>query len=225
MNIEQLSTMTESELHARANAHLEHLDIATESHMDKEHHVAQAQFYLAELDRRKQAQERIDNARTAQRDYVLEKWVIGLIGAELVLAVLAIVFGWVEGNKQMEVLDKLNNSGAETAATLTAVRQAQEASLATQKTTLDNIVAMNTALQDQLDWNFADALQCSYGTNDEQAHLLNRGKTDLFVWGSKIDGQRPVMQHQPSLIALGATYILDISSSSKGVLEKMPENG
>ena len=116
MNLEQLSTMTESELHARANAHLEHLDIATESHMDKEHHVAQAQFYLAELDRRKQAQERIDNARTAQRDYVLEKWVIGLIGAELVLAVLAIVFGWVEGNKQMEVLDKLNNSGAETAA-------------------------------------------------------------------------------------------------------------
>jgi hypothetical protein len=100
---------------------------------------------------RKQAQERVESGRLAERDYKLEKWVIGLIGAELVLAVVAIIFGWVEGNKQMEILDKLNKSSAETAATLTALRQAQEASLATQKTTLDSIVAMNTALQDQLE--------------------------------------------------------------------------
>jgi hypothetical protein len=103
MNIEELSTMTESDLRVRANAHLEQLDNRFASLMEKEHHVAQAQVYLAELDRRKQAQERVDNARIAERDYVLEKWVIGLIGAELVLAISAIIFGWVEGNRQMAI--------------------------------------------------------------------------------------------------------------------------
>jgi hypothetical protein len=224
MNIEQLSTMAESDLQARANDHLVMLDNTFASGMEKEHHVAQAQVYLAELDRRKQALERVESGKIADRDYKLEKWVIGLIGAELVLAVVAIIFGWVEGNKQMEVLDKLNKSSAETAATLTSLRQAQEASLATQKTTLDNIVAMNTALRDQLEWNLADALQFVYGGKDGQAVFANRGRADLYVWGSKIDGQNLILQHQPTLITLGATYNLDVSSLSNGLFEKMQDN-
>src|SRR5882762_7878983 len=164
MNLEQLSTMTETELRARANAHLEHLDIETESHQDKQHHVIQAQLYLAELNRRKQAWESDESAKIAKRDYKLELWVIVLIGAELVLAVVAIVVGWVEGAKQTKVLDELNRSSAATAVTLTAVRQAQEASLDTQKHTLDNIVTMNNSLQDELDLNFTEALQYGGGT-------------------------------------------------------------
>ena len=69
MNIEQLSTMTDSELRVRANAHLEHLDSETESDMTKEHHVAQAQIYLTELDRREQAQERVKAAKIAKVAY------------------------------------------------------------------------------------------------------------------------------------------------------------
>lgn len=84
--------------------------------MEKEHHVSQAQFLLAELDRRKQAKERIESEKIAARDYKLEHWVIGLIGAELLLALVGIVVGWVEGSKQMDVLDKLNKSSAENAA-------------------------------------------------------------------------------------------------------------
>jgi len=67
MNVEQLSTMTEAELHARANAHLEHLDRENESNMEKQHHATQAQVYLAEIDRRKQAQERIERETIANR--------------------------------------------------------------------------------------------------------------------------------------------------------------
>jgi hypothetical protein len=200
MNIEQLSTMSENDLHARANAHLELLDRENLSEMTRQHHVSQAQFYLAELDRRKQTQERTESGRIAQRDYTLEKWVIGLIGAELVLAVVAIVFGWVEGNKQMNVLDKLNKSSAETATTLTAVRQAQEASLETQKHTLENIVAMNNALQDELDLNFADVLQWTGGSGDGKFDISNRGKSNLFLWGSRFDGQPAVMQQQGTVI-------------------------
>lgn len=67
MNVEQLSTMTDAELHARANAHLEHLDRENESDMTKQHHATQAQVYLAEIDRRKQAQERIEREQISNR--------------------------------------------------------------------------------------------------------------------------------------------------------------
>ncbi len=223
MNIEQLSTMTESELHARANAHLEHLDSETESHQDKQHHVTQAQLYLAELDRRKQAQERTESGKIAQRDYKLEIWVIVLIGAELVLAIVAILFGWVEGKKQMDVLDKLNQSSAATAATLTAVRRAQEGSLDTQKHTLENIITMNDALQEQIDWNFADVLQMNFSSGDGRFSLVYRGRTNLFLWGSRFDGESPVIQQKAAALTLGNRYDFDISRIQKRLFEKMTE--
>jgi hypothetical protein len=215
MNLEQLSTMTEPELHARANAHLEHVDIETESHQDKQHHVIQAQLYLAELDRRKQARESNESAKIANRDYKLERWVIVLIGAELVLAVVAILVGWVEGAKQTKVLDELNRSSAETAATLTAVRQAQEASLDTQKHTLGNIVAMNDALQDEMDLNLTGAIQWNGGGGDSKGHQVtyfgNRGRTVLSLWGSKFGNDAPRMRERPTVLAPGGSAGFDIS--------------
>jgi hypothetical protein len=163
MNLEQLSTMTDAELQAKANEHLERLDVpmvvssGTETH--KQHQIAQAQIFLAELDRRKQAKERIESEKIAARDYKLELWVIGLIGAELLLALVGIVVGWVEGSKQMDVLDKLNKSSAETAATLTTLQKEQEAALETQRHTLENIVTINDALQDEMDLNVTEAIQ------------------------------------------------------------------
>jgi hypothetical protein len=204
MDMEQLSTMTEAELHARANAHLEHLDIETESHHDKEHHVSQAQFYLAELDRRDQAKERRASQRIARRDFWLEIGVIVLIGAEL-----------IEGNKQTAVLDKLNQSSAATAATLTAVRQAQEASLETQKHTLENITAMNDALQNESDLNLLDVLQCSGSDSQGHIYLGNRGKASLFLWGSRYDSRSPVMQRTATVIPYGGSHTLDVSRLSK----------
>jgi hypothetical protein len=215
MNIEQLSTMTDSELRVRANAHLEHLDSETESNMTKEHHVAQAQIYLTELDRREQAQERVKAARIAKRDFWLEIAVIVLIGAELVIAFM----GYLGENKQMDVLDKLNKSGAATAATLTAVRQAQEASLETQKQTLDNIVAMNDTLRDEMDLNFTEALQYSggmSGSGKERIDFSNDGRATLFFWGSKFDGQPPRMQQKATVLAPGSNKVsFDISDLIK----------
>jgi hypothetical protein len=72
------------------------------------------------------------------------------------LAVVGIVIGWVKGSKQMEVLDKLNQSSAATAATLTAVRQAQEASLTTPEEHARQHHGDDDALQEQIDWNFAE---------------------------------------------------------------------
>jgi hypothetical protein len=124
-------------------------------------------------------------------------------------------------NKQMDVLDKLNKSSAETAATLTAVRKAQEASLETQKHTLENITAMNDALQQQTDWNFADVLQMLGGTGDGLFTLVYRGRLNLFMWGNKFDGERAVIQQTPTTLNLGAQYNFDISRIQKKLFQTM----
>jgi hypothetical protein len=214
MNIDELSKMSEEELHLRANIHLEKLDKQFVSEMQKEHHVSQAQFYLAELERRVQAKERIESERIGKRDYRLELWVIGLIGAELVLAVVGIVFGWVEGNKQTKVLDQLNQSSAATAATLTALRQAQEASLETQRHTLENITAMNDALQDELDLNLTEAMQYSGGMTGgghERVDFSNSSRTVLWLCGSKFGTEPTAMRKRPTMLTPGSSAPFEIS--------------
>jgi hypothetical protein len=213
MNIDELSKMNENELYARANGHLESMDSDTGDDIEKERHLLQAQFYLAEIERRKQTREGIESERIAVRDYKLELWVIGLIGAELLLAFVGIVVGWIEGSKQMDVLDKLNKSSAETAVTLTAVRQAQEASLDTQKHTLDNIVAVNDALQDEMDLNFTEALRYSGGMSggdQERVDFLNNGRTTLFFWGSKFDGQPPKIQQKATVPPASLSVLISL---------------
>jgi len=213
MRIEDLSNMSESELRTRASECLEKFGESNTSLMEEEHSAATAQFYLAEIERRKQAQERIDGGRIAKRDFWLEVSVIGLIGAELVIALMS----YREGNKQMEVLDKLNQSSAATAGTLTAVRQAQEASLETQKHTLENIVAMNSALQDEMDLNITEALQFSgaRGGGQEQISFSNRGRTTLFVWGSKFDGEPRKMHQKETVVVPNDSVTFDVSAVVK----------
>jgi hypothetical protein len=70
MNIDEVHKMTESQLRKKADDCLK--DFEQESDMTKEHHVAQAQFYLSEIARRERAQERKDNAWIARRDLYLE---------------------------------------------------------------------------------------------------------------------------------------------------------
>jgi|GEM_PF-5385221 len=219
MNLEQLSTMTEVELQAKANEHLERLDVpmvvspSTETH--KQYQIAQAQIFLAELDRRKQSKERIESEKIAARDYKLELWVIGLIGAELLLAVVGIIVGWVEGSKQMDVLDKLNKSSAETVATLTTLQKEQEAALETQKHTLENIVTMNDALQDEMDLNVTEAIQWGGSGGDASGHQIitfdNSGRTVLLLWGSRFGNEPRTMRQQPTVLAPSGSFPFDIS--------------
>jgi hypothetical protein len=214
MNLHELSNMSELELQARANQHLEQLDNRFASDMEKEHHVSQAQFFLAELDRRKQAKERLEGEKIAARDYKLELWVIGLIGAELILALVGIVVGWVEGSKQMDVLDKLNKSGAETVATLTTLQKEQEAALETQKHTLENITAMNDALQDETDFHLTEAIQYSGGAtgpNHQEVDFANMGGIILLFCGSKFGNDAPTMRQRPTSLNPGGSVPFDIT--------------
>lgn len=61
------------------------------------------------------------------------------------------------------------------------LRQAQEAALNTQKHTLENIVTMNDALQDEMDLNVTNAIQWNGSGGDASGH-------DVIDFGN--DGRR-----------------------------------
>jgi hypothetical protein len=214
--MEDPSKMTVDELRGRASRCSEQFDDSNVSDQTKEHLAALAQFYLGEIDRR-------DSAKIARRDYKLEVWVIVLIGLELVLAVVAIITGWIEANKQMSVLDKLNESSAATAGTLTALRDAQEASLETQKQTLENIVAMNTALQDELGLNYAISVVLTYDDGQRSLNLFNNGKTNIWLWGTKLSNQRPTLEKEGRVIAPTGYYYFDFTSNRQEFAQKLPK--
>jgi hypothetical protein len=215
--MEDPSKMSVDELRDKARKCSEQFDDPNVSDQTKEHLAALAQFYLAEIDRR-------DNAKTAHRDYKLEVWVIVLIGAELLLAIAAIIAGWMEANKQMTAFDTLITSSSETAKTLTALRKAQEASLETQKQTLENIVAMNTALQDELGLNYAISVVLIYDENQKRLNLFNNGKTNIWLWGTKLSRQQPSLDKVGRVIAPGGYYYFDFTSNRQEFAQKLPKD-
>ena len=80
--------------------------------------MLEAQFYMQEMDRR-------DSSRIARRDWWLEIVVIFLIGIEIVLSVVGIIFAVREGNAQAKlvqaqtgILTSLQQSSSDTVGAL-----------------------------------------------------------------------------------------------------------
>jgi hypothetical protein len=69
--------------------------------------VLEAQFYMAELDRREAALERAESRRIATRDFRMELIVIFLIGLELVMGIWGIVAATKESKEQAKIMDRV----------------------------------------------------------------------------------------------------------------------
>ncbi len=115
MNTADFEKATEIELRRKANECLNRLDDSG-SH-EKPSLLIEAQFYIGEIERRKQD-------KIANRDLFLELVVIVLIALEL-------YFGITGGNQQLGVLQKLDTSSGETAAALGTLAEEQKAMRAT----------------------------------------------------------------------------------------------
>lgn len=156
MNVEELSALTVAELRERANVALD--GVSGMSPMERQHHLVEAQFYIDEIERRAERQERKETSRVATRDLVLEIVVIVLIGIEIVLGWQSIQAGAAENGKQMEILnalktsvDSLNTSTNRTANNIEILSKAQTEALKTQENSLGTMSKINTAMQGQLD--------------------------------------------------------------------------
>jgi hypothetical protein len=119
MTLEEFEGASELELRAHANQSFTLAE--TRGGQDKVHLYQEAQFYISEIERRKQGK-----ANTVS--FWLEILVIALILGELVI-------GFYEGNEQAKIFSDLQESFASTAATLSSLERTSE--------------AMNAAIQTQ----------------------------------------------------------------------------
>jgi hypothetical protein len=134
MRAEEFAKATEQDLRRKANECFEELDISGKH--EKPALFIEAQFYMDEIERRKQD-------KVANRDLFLEIVVIVLIALEL-------YFGITGGSQQLAALQKLQTSTSDTATVLKALADEQKAARSTQADTLRTMNEANAAIQSQL---------------------------------------------------------------------------
>jgi len=206
MTLDDLSQMSVDELRRKANERLLPLEITYgDSGMpvivDQASILSEAQFYIDEIERRKQA-------RIARRDFWLEVLVIVLIGAELGVAI-------VGGDQQLKVLNTLNTSAGQQLQLLQTMNTSaqQTATLLQdlrdeQQQTLQMVTQMNGALQAQLGLNFVPELTLVYDEATKSLVFQNYGKANIALWGSELERSNKVMLPEPRVIvpATGFRY-------------------
>jgi len=114
MNTEEFENAKEKDLRLKANECFGKL--ADSGSQEKPALLIEAQFYMDEIERRKQG-------TIARRDLVLELVVIVLIGLEL-------YFGITGGNQQLSVLQRLEKSSCGTVAALSTLEAEHKATRA-----------------------------------------------------------------------------------------------
>ena|SRR5712664_2493833 len=106
MRVEEFKKKTDDELVQMADDCFALLE--TRGVQEEPAHLQKAQFYMSEVDRR-------HDAKIARRDFRMELIVIALILLEVIIGIGGTVFGIIEGNKQVAILDRMNRSTAATA--------------------------------------------------------------------------------------------------------------
>jgi hypothetical protein len=198
MPLESLDKLSSRELTRRAEEAFAQLK--TCGYEQRAALLLEAQFYIQERDRR-------HDSWISFRDLILELVIIALIGWEV-----------HEGNKQYDLLQTMN---ANTAATVTAVKnlqQAQDASLDTLKDTLQSINSLNDAAQKELGVNYRVSAEIVFLQKTRQLSIGNKGRTNLMFWGGRVGvGDIPaVSKLEPEVVPPGGFYYLEVPNVFAG---------
>ena len=142
-------------------------------------HLLEARSYMGEIDRR-------HDSWIARRDLILELVVILLIGGEIWLGVKQGTDEGILMEKQTGVLQKLQDSAAATASTLTALQGVTEAT--------------NKAIQKEYDLDYRVSLDIVPQGNRQVLTVLNRGHRTILLLGRKVAGLKPNFRKADSAI-------------------------
>lgn len=158
MNVEEFERATEKELRDKANEQFSKLE--TSGTNDWAAHLLTAKFYMDEAERRQHAKTEKRNRRLEHLAIALEVVVIVLIGLEL-----------AGSDKQLNVLNHLNDDADKTATTMGLVQKAQEGTLQTLQSTLQPQVDLLKRQQELISRQLA-IQEASYA--DQQRKTRNR---------------------------------------------------
>src|SRR5713226_7504773 len=151
-------------------------------------YLAEAQFYMRELEHRR-------DSFTSIRDLILEIIVIALIGWEIHMSYRGERLESQNFEKEQAVFANLQASSAATAKTLESL----------QKTTEE----MNKNIETEVGLNYDVAVEVTFDNQVKHVNISNKGRTNVYVWGDKLDQQKPVLDTKGRMIAPGGySYIL-----------------
>ena len=173
-----------------------------------------AQFYVSELDRRENRRanaerDRIDSNRR-RVDLVLELLIVGLIGLELVLAVLGAHQQSKDAAQQLKAFTHMQ-------IVLSNLQQTSQA-------TANTMTTMNGAIQSQLALSYDPSVLVRYVAT-HQLDVVNNGGTNITLWGSKLDSQPPLFLRVPSVLPRNGGYEFDAEAMYKEFSERFQKEG
>jgi hypothetical protein len=126
------------------------------------------------------------------RDFTLEIIVIALIGWEIWIGYRAERLQKTNFEAEQKVFDNLEKSSEATAAALVAAQQILQ--------------KMNESLEKQLALSYDVMLVATYDNPSKKMIFSNGGRTNIALWGWKIEGTLPSVGGGPRTIIPGGSY-------------------
>jgi hypothetical protein len=83
-----------------------------------------------------------------------------------------------------------------------------------------------TAINQKLyDLNFTVATEIIYDANEKKLYIFNKGRENIWLWGSKLGSNPKFIDQERRLIAPGSSYYVLAANMEKEVLEKVGTRG
>lgn len=165
-------------------------------------YLAEAQFYMRELEHRR-------DSFTSIRDLVLEIVVIALIGWEIHMSYRGERLESQNFEKEQAVFANLQTSSSATAGTLTALE--------------DTSKQMNEAVQKELAFSYEVSLNVKFDVTTDRIIVTNEGRTRVALWGSKVGKSGVVMEKGPRTLTPGVPYLIighEVTTGLSGIVPK-----
>jgi len=78
------------------------------------------------------------------------------------------------------------------------------------------------AINEQLlELNYLPSVEVTY--SDHRINTVNKGKTNLLIWGDRLSDQQPVMEKDPRLVTPGGSYYILAETFEREVMQKFPD--
>jgi len=165
--------------------------------------LQEAQFYTQELERRR-------DSFTSVRDLLLELVVIALIGWEIHMSYRGERLESQNFEKEQGVFANLQASSAATAGTLQSLEKTTE--------------EMNKNIETEVALNYDVAVEVTFDNQVKHVNISNKGRTNVYVWGDKLDQQNPVLEKKGKMIAPGGYYYIIADTFYQELAKKLPHD-
>ncbi len=166
--------------------------------------LQEAEFYTRELERRR-------DSWTSIRDLALEIAVIALIGWEIHMSYRGERLDSQNFEKEQVVFANLEASSAATAGTLIELEKTSK--------------QMNEAVQTELAVAYEVSLNVKFDITTDRIIITNEGRTNVTLWGSKVEKSGIVMEKGPRTLTPGVPYLITGHEVTAGLTGVVPKGG